>query len=363
MKKVVSGIVLTMLLGAAGATSLETAQLEPIVRAALRNNHVPGVAIGVLVDGNLVFQAVYGMANDETQTPITTNTHFEIGSMTKQFTAAAILQLKEQGKLKLSDPLGKYVPEYALGKNITIEELLWQVSGIPDYLNDVPMQNVIQIIIRHPEGGLNNELDVIKGMPLSFAPGTQWRYSNTNYLLLGTIIERVSQMQWEQYIRRNIFARAGMTQSEFIGDEPQISDMAAGYTNSNGATVNALSFPAGWAGAAGGIVSTVEDIAKWDQAFFSGQIVPMGDVTLATSVHRLPSGERTQYGFGWRIDAVDGVTRIHHAGQTAGFESDNQYFPSLHQTIIVLMNSHTGIEALGTAIFEALHPDLARRVQ
>lgn len=364
MLKMMSCVCAVISLLGSTPVSIQTSNLSATVASAIRTYHIPGVAIGVVVNGKLVFSAGYGVKNIDTQNAVTPATRFEIGSVTKEFTAAAILQLKEQGKLKLSDRLGKYVPEYPLGKDVTIEQLLWQVSGIPDYINDVP--NVVKIALRKP-GGLRSGLENIKGRPLYFKPGTHWRYSNTNYLLLGAIVARVSHMPWEAYIRKHIFARAGMTHSAFVEDEPRLTGMATGYMQrQNGIAavparwMHALSN--GWVGPDGAIVSTVGDMARWDDAFFGGNIVNAADVRLATTSDILPSGKVTHYGFGWSIDTVDGKKRIWHGGSTLGFGAVNEYFPQIHEAIVVLTNNENGSSS-DVAFFEALHPALARAAQ
>lgn len=340
----------------AASASNQSPGLEAAVRGALQADRIPGVEIGVAVRGKLVLDAGYGLASVDAQIPVTPATHFEIGSITKQFIAASILQLKEHGKLKLSDRLGRYVPEYPQGKNVTIEQLLWQVSGIPDYINGVPG---IRKIVMTKRGGLHQGLLDIKGMPLYFKPGTKWRYSNTNYLLLGAVVARVSHQSWKEYLREHIFAPAGMTQTGFISDESHLLPMAVGYaTDSRGRLRQAPHTMPGWGGPDGAIVSTAADLARWDDAFFSGRVVNMADVRLATAAHHLPSGASTNYGFGWMLDDLDGQKRIWHGGTTLGFDAQNAYFPALHEAVIVLTNSYTG-GLIAPRVFEALHPALA----
>lgn len=327
------------------------------VQKAIQINKTPAAQVGVVKDGKLLVDAAFGVANEKTHVPATPRTQFEIGSITKQFTAAAILQLKEQGKLKLSDPLGKYVPEYPQGKAITIEQLLWQVSGVPDYTQ---VNHFVHIAGTTP-GGLDAALALIAKKPLEFKPGTRWEYSNTNYLLLGGVVARASHMPWEQYVRRHIFEPAGMAHSAFIQDESRLPDIATGYERKkNGTFAVAPPLHGPWAGSAGGIVSTVEDMAKWDRAFFGGKIVSPQDVALATTAHRLPNGKSTAYGFGWFTDKKDGVARIAHDGGTFGFASENDYYPTLHEFIIVL-TSDAGPDPqfIAGKAFDALHPDLA----
>lgn len=341
----------------ATAAAPQPSAVTDAVQKAIQVNKTPAAQVGVVQGGELVVDDAFGVANAKAHVPATPQTQFEIGSITKQFTAAAILQLKEQGKLKLSDPLGKYVPEYAQGKAITIEQLLWQVSGVPDYTE---VNHFVHIAGTTP-GSLDAAIALIAKKPLEFTPGTHWEYSNTNYLLLGGVVARVSHMPWEQYIRTHIFKPAGMTHSAFIQDESRLPDIATGYERKKSGTF-AVAPPlhGPWAGSAGGIVSNVEDMAKWDGAFFGGKIVNLQDVALATTAHRLPSGKSTNYGFGWFTDKKDGVTRIAHDGGTFGFASENDYYPALREFVIVL-TSDAGPDPqfIAGKTFDALHPDLA----
>ncbi|HEY9181519.1 MAG TPA: serine hydrolase domain-containing protein, partial [Candidatus Baltobacteraceae bacterium] len=158
------------------------------IQTALQADKTPAAQVAVVRNGRLIEDGAFGLANLDRKVAATPQTQFEIGSVTKQFTAAAILQLKEQGKLRLSDPLGKYVPEYARGKAITIEQLLWQVSGVPNYTD---VNHFVHIAGTTP-GSLDAALALIAKKPLHFKPGTRWEYSNTNYLLLGGVVARAS---------------------------------------------------------------------------------------------------------------------------------------------------------------------------
>jgi CubicO group peptidase (beta-lactamase class C family) len=331
--------------------------LSAALQNAVQANKTPAAEIGVMRSGKLIVDDAYGMANLKRQVPATPQTQFEIGSVTKQFTAAAVLQLKEQGRLNLSDPLGKYVPEYAQGKNITLEQLLWQVSGVPNYTE---VNHFVHIAGSTP-GGVDPALALIAKKPLDFKPGTRFEYSNTNYILLGAVVARVSHMAWETYIRQNIFQPVGMTRSGFIQDEPSLGDVATGYTRGKkGKLEVAPPLHGPWAGAAGGIVSTVADMAKWDAAFFGGKVVNPQDVALATTAHRLSSGKSTGYGFGWFVGNKNGQPEIAHSGGTFGFASENEYFPALHEFVIVLTNV-AGLDPqfIADQTFDALHPALA----
>lgn len=335
--------------GVAGAVGIVAQQT---VKAGL----VPGIVIAV-VDGDAppIIQA-YGLANLASGAPVDKHTRFEIGSITKQFTAAAVLQLAAAGKLSLRDRLGGYVPEYAAGRDVSIEQLLHQVSGIPDYTNGADFDRIAAT----RRGSFDAMLARIATKPLNFVPGTHWEYSNTNYVLLGKIVERVSKMSWEQYIRTRVFARAGMTSSGFMDDERTLPDMATGYETRNGKVVRASS-AGGWAGAAGAIVSTATDMLKWDDALFAGKVVSRRDLALMTAPGRLSNGQPTSYGFGLDIERQNGQVVFEHEGGTPGFGALSAVYPGLHEAIVVLgNNSHASL--IGARLFAALHPALASAV-
>jgi D-alanyl-D-alanine carboxypeptidase len=330
-----------------------------VINSALVVQSIPGLEIGVLRDGQVVFDQGYGVQNIATRNPVDSNTIFEIGSITKQFTAAAILQLKAGGKLKLSDRLGKYVREYPLGKNVTVEQLLHMTSGIPDHINDPP--NAVTLISTS-QGNLNAALGLIKNMPLHFKPGTHQEYSNTNYLLLGAVVARVSHIPYSEYISKHIFAPAHMTHSAFLKDEDSLANMATGYALTPKAILKeAGQIGYGWSGGAGSIISTAGDMARWDEAFFSGRIISPADVKLATTP-AVVNGRLTDYGFGWSIDTVDRLKVISHDGGMLGFTSINDVFPTLGLSIIVLANNgNASPDAIAKAVIAQLNPEFASK--
>jgi D-alanyl-D-alanine carboxypeptidase len=307
-----------------------------VATAALGRENIPGIQTAIIRGGQIVLDQGYGVRDIGASKPVESNTLFEIGSITKSFTSAAILQLKERGKLKLNDRLGQYVPEYPRGKDITIKQLLQMTSGIPDHINDVP--NSVKIISASL-GNLDAALALIKNMPLNFKPGTQSVYSNTNYLLLGTVVARVSRMPYDEYISKNIFTPAQMTHSAFLKDEPTLPNMAVGYAAVTATKLKAAGHIGyGWSGGAGSIVSTAGDLARWDIAFFSGRIISAADVKLATTPLFI-NGKSTTYGLGWSIDQIEGIPVISHDGGMLGFTSINDVFPTMGLSIIVLTNN------------------------
>ena len=326
------------------------ASMEKVIAAA----HVPSIAIAIARNGTTLYRNAYGYANLANHTPATVATHYEIGSITKQFTAAAIFQLKEGGKLALDDTVGKWIPEYPRAAAVTIRELLQQTTGIPDY-TDV---DGFEKIAGTQKPSFAAILALISKKPLLFKSGSQFSYSNTNYIILGEIVERASGTPWETYIRNNIFAAAGMTSSGFISDEAKLQPMATGYVVDKKGVKIAPPLLSGWAWSAGAIVSTVDDLLAWDSALFRGRIINQTDLAAMLAPGR-PAGPQAWYASGWMIDASDGHKRIWHNGGTFGFLSANLIFPRDRYAIVVFQNAEAGMIAPeGTAmrVFEAFEP-------
>ena len=342
--------------------ALSLAVAQPGYDAMMKALHVAGMQVLVMDHGKIVSNDAYGVKDLKTNQPVGLHTHFEIGSITKQFTAAAIMQLSERGKLSLDDHLGKYIPQYAAGKDITLRQMLLQISGIPNYTD---VKGFSALIVKRGgryvfarDGDLRSVLGLIAGKQLDFIPGSKWEYSNSNYYFLGRVVEIASGKPWQTYIQNHIFKAAGMNESSFMENEANIADMATGYTSQKGSAVPTGTFR-GWAGGAGSIVSTASDLAKWDTALLGGKIVSENSRKMMMSPGGLPALDKARYGFGWVVDTYDGQQRIWHNGGTLGFNSSNQYYPALSQIVIVLSSGPGGADSIAQHAFEALHPDLA----
>jgi D-alanyl-D-alanine carboxypeptidase len=348
--------------------ALSLVAAAPIPPPPFQSQGIPGMQVVIIDHGKVTTDAAYGVKNLDTQQPVDLHTRFEIGSITKQFTAAAILQLKERGELSLDDPLGKYVPQYAAARHVTLLQLLRQVSGIPNYTNTPQFRSLITmrgttVVLKH-SGTFDAILAMIRNKPLEFKPGSKFRYSNSNYVLLGHVVEIASGMPWAQYVAKNIFARAGMHDSSFMENESQVADMATGYMMYHGhirpagGTTGTFN---GWAGGAGAIVSTATDLAKWDAALFSGKIVSAADLRLMTAPGTVPAfSPDSHYAFGWVVDKHDGQPRIWHNGGTLGFSSSNEIYPQLGETIIALINTTAAdADTVAENYFVKLNPRLA----
>ena len=327
-------------------------KIDTDVQSALQNAGAPGATIAIVEDGAVVYARGFGDRDVTGSLPADVATHYEIGSITKQFTAAAILQLKEAGKIDLDAPLARYLPNAPHARSITIRELLTHTSGLPDYIDGPDVE-----ALASSPATYDQLIARVSDKPLQFKPGTGWAYSSTNYLLLGRVVEVVSAESWESYVRAHLFAAAGLTETATIAQEPQLPDMARGYAGDNGKPVASAPLAESWAGPAGGIVSTVGDLAKWGSALASGRIISAADYQLMITPAQLPGGTNTEYGFGMDVDTFAGQPRIWHNGNTFGFDASDQLFPDRHVRIVVLTNSeHGNSDLIAASIYDDLFP-------
>jgi D-alanyl-D-alanine carboxypeptidase len=330
-------------------------KIDSDVRARLSAAHVPGATIAIVQGGAIVYTRGYGLRDVARSLPADARTRYEIGSITKQFTAAAILQLKEAGKLDLDVTIATYLPSVSHAKEITIRQLLTHTSGLRDYV-DIPN---FETVAATP-ATFDQLMSRVSGTPLGFTPGTQFGYSSTNYLILGRIIEVVSGQSWEQYVQQHLFAAAGMTDSATMAQEGELADMARGYVYAQGHTAESKPIAESWASSAGGIVSTAEDLQKWGEALSSGRIISTPDYQLLTSPARLADGSAGEYGFGMKVDRFEGQPRIWHDGNTNGFDGIDEFFPSQVVRIIVLTNAlDGGSDQIARHIYNDLFPAIA----
>jgi CubicO group peptidase (beta-lactamase class C family) len=258
---------LALLLAAATSASA----IDAAITKQLDEQHIAGAAVGVYQDGALVDLKTFGYRDVAKKLPVDAGTRFEIGSVTKQFTAAAILQLQEQGKLSIDDRLAKYLPSFPHANEVTLRQLLNQISGLPDY-TDLP--DIATAMSTTADA--TDKIVAYANKPLNFPPGTKWQYSNTNYWVLGKVVATVSGMSYEDYVREHVFKPAGMTHSGFVSDESTMDDFAIPYWHgpkNDGPAQPAPTMFESWPGGAGAIVSTIGDLAAWDAALASGKIV------------------------------------------------------------------------------------------
>lgn len=293
------------------------------------NNFYGAALIGK--NGKVLFEHGYGMADIELNVPNTPEMKFQIGSITKQFTATAIMQLAERGLLSVDDPITKYLTDYPspYWDKITIHNLLTHTSGIPSYTNmpDAMSRRALKI-------SLKDLIALFQNMPLNFEPGTQYSYSNSGYVLLGAIIENVSGMSYEDYLRKNIFDPLGMENSGYCHRDIILKNRACGYAeNDDGQLINAEFVHMSTPFSAGALYSTVEDMFIWDQALYTDKILSKA------SLERMFTPFLDNYGYGWVITEVNGHKLISHGGGIDGFSTSFQRWVDDSTCIVVFSNN------------------------
>ena len=299
----------------------------------------PGASVIVMQDGEIVHQAGYGLANVEWGIPITPDTVFRVGSVTKQFTGAAIMLLEQRGLLSVDDPIDQYLPDYPThGHVITIEMLLNHTSGIKSYTGiEGYMDQAIRTDLTTEE-----LVDVFKNQPMDFAPGDAWRYNNSGYVLLGAIIEEVSGQSYESFIADNIAAPLELDSTHYGGPK-LIPNRASGYrTGEDGNIQNAPFLSMTQPHAAGALLSTTGDLAEWHKALTGGEFIHDDSYEKMTSVAKLNDGETYPYGYGLGVGQMRERRMISHGGGIHGFTCYSLYLPEEDLYVAVLTNGATG---------------------
>jgi len=309
---------------------------------------VPSASVAVVKDGAIVYLRAYGAARLEPKTPAKSEMRYSIGSISKQFTAASVLLLQEEGKLSLDDSVGKYIPSLTRANEVTIRQLLSHTSGYQDYW---PQDYVPPFMLQ----AITSEkiLDMWARKPLDFDPGTRWQYSNTNYVIAGVIVEKVSGMPLLQFLQTRVFNPLGMKSVANI-DQQKLGDTdATGYMRYGlGPLRQAPKEGKGWLFAAGELAMPTGDLARWDISIMDQKLLkPASYQDLETEV-RLKSGVGTQYGLGVDVTMFSEHRMLSHGGEVSGFTTQNNVFPDDRVAVVVLTNQDAA-RASG---------DLARRI-
>lgn len=295
----------------------------------------PGGTVLVAKGDQILYQKAFGLDDLNARTPIRTDMVFRIGSVTKQFTAIAILQLVQQGKVSLDDEITRFIPDYPThGKKITVENLLTHTSGIKSYTSMDEWTPEVQQKDFTPAA----LIDFFKDQPMDFDPGTQYAYSNSGYILLGYIIEKVSGMPYADYLAKKVFKRAGLKHTFYENQPRPIAGWAQGYMQNEHGYVPAPPLSMTQPYAAGSLASTVEDLYRWTRAVHGGKLVPADLLKKAHTPHILPDGENTHYGYGWVLGNIWNSPTIEHNGGIHGFLSSLIYMPKEAVCVAVLSN-------------------------
>ena len=304
----------------------------------------PGGVVLVAKNGEPVLRAAYGMADIALGIAMRPDHAFKIASLTKQFTAVAILQLASQGQIALGDDVRDYVPGFdTQGRRTSIEHILTHTSGLPNLVDRDDFPTLSQ-----QEHALEQLLRLTDGMAFHFEPGMGFRYSDSGYILLGAVIERVSGVAYGDYIEKNIFRPFGLHESCDADVGPCASRLAKGYELRDGKPVEAQYISMSVAHAAGGIVSTAGDLLRWHLALRAGDVVPEELLARAWTGRALPDGTLSGYGFGWQICTLAGERTIEHGGFINGFTANAIMMPDAGLDVIVLVNNGSDAPAAGT---------------
>lgn len=299
---------------------------------------VPGASVVVIRDGRVILRRAYGMADLERRVAAGVETDYRLASVSKQFTAMAVMLIARDANLRYDQPVREILPELPAGaQSVTVRHLLNHTSGLPDYEDLIPDSQTTQV----------SDRDVLALLAhkdtLYFSPGSEYRYSNSGYVLLGLIVERMSGLSFAEFLRARIFAPLGMAASvAHVEGVDTVPHRAYGYSpDAAGFKATDQSVTSATLGD-GGIYTNVDDLVHWDQALYGETLVDAATLRLATTPPPLPAGAVTQYGFGWFVDAYRNERRWRHTGETSGFRNAIQRFPGRRFTVIVLTNRNGG---------------------
>jgi CubicO group peptidase (beta-lactamase class C family) len=334
-----------LLLASACLAQDNVSRMEQVVQSYVDSKQFMGAAL-VARDGKVLLSKGYGFANLEWGVANSPASKFRLGSITKQFTAACILLLEERGKLKVDDPVKKYMTDApAAWDKVTIFNLLTHTSGIPSFTG-FPDYASTEAIATTPEKLVARFRD----KPLEFQPGEKWNYSNSGYVLLGYLIEKISQQSYSEFVQENIFTPLGMKDSGYDSNSAIILHRASGYTPSAKGTIHAGYIDMSIPFSAGSLYSTTEDLLRWEQGLMGGKLLS------AASLAKMTTPFKNDYAFGLAVHAVNGHKVIEHGGGIEGFNTEIAYYPEDKLTVVVLANLNGGVpETIAKALAQVAH--------
>ena len=338
-RRLVIGILFALLSGAGSYAQSDLSaelrgEIDKIANDALATSGVPSASIAVVKDGKIVYLHAYGLARLEPKTPAASEMRYSIGSISKQFTAAALLLLQEQGKLSLDDKVGKFIPDLTRANEVTIRQLLSHTSGYQDYW---PQDYVMPMMLEPVTAA--KILDLWARKPLDFDPGTKWQYSNTNYVIAGRIIEKVSGKPLMQFLKEKVFSPLGMTSVANIDAEKLGDTDPTGYKRyALGPLRVAPKEGFGWLFAAGELAMTAEDLAKWNISMMDQKLLRPASYRELEREAQLNNGLGTRYGLGVSLGMESGHRAVSHGGEVSGFVSQSIVFPDERVSVVALTN-------------------------
>lgn len=328
-------IIATTIICLQGTTVANTNELTKKIDQLLLEKfqpNAPGAVFLVAKGGVPIYRKAFGKANIELDVDMKATNVFQIGSMTKQFTALSILILHEQQKLDVNDNLAKYLPNYPNGENITLHHLLTHTSGIKDFTKMKALWGVAK-----KDHSPQELVDFFKNEPVDFNPGEKFKYNNSGYALLGHIIEIATEETYEDFVEKYIFKAIGMKGSRYANDREVIGNRAYGYHN-KGTYTNRLMVSLSIPYSSGSLMSTADDMLIWQKAINNNLLVKPSTIEMAFSKYTLNNGEPISYGYGWHLKDLNGVPTREHGGSIFGFKSMGVYIPSLNVYVVGLTN-------------------------
>lgn len=359
------GLGVSSLLGAATVTkpqkgapkaSALSKRANELLAAKVKDQKFMGVAL-MAVDGRVVFEKAYGSGDLEWDAPHTTESVFRLGSLSKPFTAVAIAQLAQKGALKTEDPIVKYVQDLPKSwKGVTLHQLLTHSSGVPNYTSQ---PGFWRQVVMHPNTP-QELVSLVRNQPLDFEPGRHWGFSNTNYILLGMVIEQVTKQRYPDYLRQAVLDPLEMKNTGYDVASVVLKHRAHGYTLSPHGLVNATYVDMSVPYSAGGLYSTARDLLRFDQALYSDQLLNANWRERVFTAHILTTVDSSSHGYGWFIAREKGWVQHTHEGGFPGFSTMLARYPEARSTIVLLSNLSTpDIAKMTSALAEMLLPPKA----
>ncbi|MBV8530734.1 MAG: beta-lactamase family protein [Candidatus Eremiobacteraeota bacterium] len=334
-------------------------RIDRLAKNQVQGRRAPGIAIGVVEDGRLVYARGFGFANLAKRRPMSADSQFYVGGLTMEFTAAAVLLLAQDGKLKLDDPVSKYVPQFKLAADVTIAQLLTQTSGLPNYSAAPGFRVELTRTVK-----LDDVFAAVDQAKAAAAPGAVYAKNPLNYLLAGLIVERASGVTLSDYLEQHIFIPLVMDHTFLAGDSGISPSHAMGYTRAGQSFAPAPIWDPAWLAGDAGVVSTIDDLAKWD---IEMPVLLRVDA-VRTMFTPVGSAGATHYGMGWVIDRRGGKNFVWSNGEISGYRAMNAVLPAEHLAVIVFSNADsfhgevTVPEEIGARILDSLVPSTATRL-
>src|SRR5450631_144866 len=327
----------------------EQAQIDRLVRAELRNKGIPSASIAIVADGRVIYRKAYGNAQISPHRAASSAMRYGIGSISKEFLAAALLMLESDGRLKLDDKVGQYIANLGAAGDATLRQLLSHTAGIRDYYpQDFVFADMLKPITR------NELIDRWARQPLDFAPGENWQYSNTGYVLAGAVLEQVTGQPLFEFLRSRIFVPLGMSSVIDIDTGRLGAEDAVGYTAFGlGPLQPATKEASGWLFAAGELAMTAEDLARWDISIIDRTLLGAAAYQALEQETLLNNGAGTQYALGLDVTRRSDRRVLAHGGAVSGFTAFNTLYPEARSAIVVLTNGDTAHAA----------PDITQKVE